>query len=219
VSAGLKVEIWSDVVCPWCYIGKRRFEAALQGIERPVEVVWRSFELDPGASRVPEGGLAEELARKYGMSVAKAQGMMDEMTRAAAAEGLTFEFARARRGNTLDAHRLLHMAEEAGLQGEMKERLLKAYFTEGRAIAEPTELAALGAEVGLDPREVEGMLAGDAYAEAVRADQERARSLGIRGVPFFVFDGRLGLSGAQPPAVIRQALEQAAGDDGLTPGG
>ena len=207
-ASALTVEIWSDVVCPWCYIGKRRFEAALQEVDHPVEVVWRSFELDPGASRVPEGGLAEELARKYGMGVLEAQGMMDEMTRAAAAEGLNFDFARARRGNTLDAHRLLHMAEEAGLQGEMKERLLRAYFTEGRAIAERGELAALGAEVGLEAAEVEEMLAGDAYVEAVRADQERARSLGIRGVPFFVIEGRLGLSGAQPPAVIRQALEQ-----------
>ncbi len=207
-ASALTVEIWSDVVCPWCYIGKRRFEAALQEVDHPVEVVWRSFELDPGASRTPVGALAEELARKYGMSVAEAQRMMEEMARAAAAEGLTFDFARARRGNTLDAHRLLHMAEEAGLQGEMKERLLRAYFTEGRAIAERSELAALGAEVGLDAAEVEEMLAGDAYVEAVRADQERARSLGIRGVPFFVIDGRLGLSGAQPPAVIRQALEQ-----------
>jgi len=206
----LTVEIWSDVVCPWCYIGKRRFEAALEGVERPAEVVWRSFELDPGASRAPEEGLAEELARKYGMSVEEARGMMEQMTRTAAAEGLTLDFARARRGNTLDAHRLIHMAAEAGLQGEMKERLLRAYFTEGRAIAEPGELAALGTEVGLDPEEVEKMLAGDAYTQAVRADQERAFSLGIRGVPFFVIEGRIGVSGAQQPALIRKALEQAA---------
>jgi predicted DsbA family dithiol-disulfide isomerase len=206
----LTVEIWSDVVCPWCYIGKRRFEAAVEGMERPVEVVWRSFELDPGASRAPEEGLAEELARKYGMSVEEARGMMEQMTRTAAAEGLTLDFARARRGNTLDAHRLIHMAAEAGLQGEMKERLLRAYFTEGRAIAERGELAGLGTEVGLDPEEVERMLTGDAYTLAVRADQERALSLGIRGVPFFVIEGRIGVSGAQQPALIRKALEQAA---------
>lgn len=209
-ATGLTVEIWSDVVCPWCYIGKRRFEAGLQGMERPVEVVWRSFQLDPGASGTPAGSLAEELARKYGMGVSEAQGMMDEMTRAAAVESLTFDFARVRRGNTLDAHRLLHMAAERGLQGAMKERLLRAYFTEGRPIADRGELAALAGEVGLPRPEVEKMLAGDTYVDEVRADQERARSLGIRGVPFFVIEGRLGLSGAQPPAVIRRALEEAA---------
>ncbi len=208
-ASPLTVEIWSDVVCPWCYIGKRRFETAVQGMDRPVKVVWRSFELDPGASRTPVGGLADELARKYGMGVEEARGMMDQVARTAAEEGLAFDFARARRGNTLDAHRLLHMAAEAGLQGEMKERLLRGYFTEGRAIAEPQELAGLAEEVGLPRREVEEMLAGDAHVEAVRADQERARALGIRGVPFFVIEGRLGLSGAQPPTVIRRALEEA----------
>jgi predicted DsbA family dithiol-disulfide isomerase len=205
----VKVEIWSDVVCPWCYIGKRRFEAAVEGMDTPVEVVWRSFELDPSASRSPQGTLAEELAAKYGMSVEEARAMMDHMTRTAAAEGLEFDFERARRGNTLDAHRLLHFAAERGLQGEMKERLLRAYFTEGRAIADPAELAALAAEVGLDAGEVEGVLAGDDYVDAVREDETRARSLGIRGVPFFLIDGKLAVSGAQPSDLMRQALERA----------
>jgi len=211
----MKVEIWSDVVCPWCYIGKRRFEAALEALEGEigdVEVTWRSFELDPRAVREPEQGLARELASKYGMSEEQAQDMMDQMTRAAAAEGLDFDFARARRGNTLDAHRLLHVAADAGIQGTMKERLLRAYFTEGRAIADRDELAALAAEVGLEAAEVQGVLAGDRYVEAVRADEARALSLGIRGVPFFLLDGKFGISGAQSPEVLRQALERAAAE-------
>jgi predicted DsbA family dithiol-disulfide isomerase len=211
----MKVEIWSDVVCPWCYIGKRRFEAALEALEGEigdVEVTWRSFELDPRAAREPEQGLARELASRYGMSEEQAQDMMDQMTRAAAAEGLDFDFARARRGNTLHAHRLLHLAADAGVQGDMKERLLRAYFTEGRAIADRDELAALAAEVGLDAAEVQRVLAGDRYVEAVRADEARALSLGIRGVPFFLLDGKFGISGAQSPEVLRQALERAAAE-------
>jgi predicted DsbA family dithiol-disulfide isomerase len=211
----MKVEIWSDVVCPWCYIGKRRFEAALDGLDArcgEIQVIWRSFELDPGAATEPAQGLARELASKYGMTEEQAQDMMDQMTRAAAAEGLDFDFARARRGNTLDAHRLLHFAADAGLQGPLKERLLRAYFTEGRAIADRDELAALAEEVGLDAADAQGVLAGDRYVEAVRADEARARSLGIRGVPFFLVDGKFGISGAQSPELLRQALERAAAE-------
>lgn len=211
----MKIEIWSDVVCPWCYIGKRRFESALDELDAgygEIQVIWRSFELDPRAATEPEQGLARELATKYGMTVEQAQDMMDQMTRAAAAEGLDFDFARARRGNTLDAHRLLHFAADAGLQGPLKERLLRAYFTEGRAIADRDELVALAEEVGLDAADARGVLAGDRYVEAVRADEARARSLGIRGVPFFLLDGKFGISGAQSPELLRQALERAAAE-------
>ena len=205
----MKVEVWSDVVCPWCYIGKRRFERALEGFEGEVEVAWRSFELNPGAPRTPERALDEGLARKYGMSVAQARYMMDHVTRTAADEGLAFDFGRAQGGNTLDAHRLLHLATERGLGAEMKERLLGAYFTEGRAISDRDELAALAGEVGLDAEEVAEILAGDAFTDAVRRDELRARELGVRGVPFFLIDERIGIEGAQPPELIRRGLVSA----------
>ncbi len=205
----MKIEIWSDVVCPWCYIGKRRFEAALEGLDEAVEVRWRSFELDPGALPTPEGSLAEELASKYRLTVEEAERMMDQMAQAARGEGLEFDFASARRGNTLDAHRLLHFASDRGVQGEMKERLLRAYFSEGRAIADRGELAALAADAGLDQDEVEAMLSGSDYVDAVRRDEARAGELGIGGVPFFLIQGRLGISGAQPVELMRQGLERA----------
>ncbi len=205
----MKVEIWSDVVCPWCYIGKRRFESALEGFDEEVEVVWRSFELDPGAPRHPEGALDEALAAKYGMSLEAARDMMGQMTRTAAGEGLEFDFGRARGGNTLDAHRLLHFAAERGVQAEMKERLLRAYMTEGRAISDRDELSALATEVGLDADEVAEMLSGDAFTDAVRRDEMRAREIGVRGVPFFLIDEKVGISGAQPPELLHQGLASA----------
>lgn len=205
----MKVEIWSDVVCPWCYIGKRRFEAALEGFDENVEVVWRSFELDPGAPRQPATALDEALAAKYGMSLEQARTMMGEMTRTAAKEGLEFDFSRAQGGNTLDAHRLLHFAAGRGVQAELKERLLRAYMTEGRAISDPKELAELAGEVGLDRDEVAEMLAGGAFIDAVRQDELRARELGVRGVPFFLIDEAIGIPGAQPPELLRKGLATA----------
>ncbi|TVP44552.1 MAG: DsbA family oxidoreductase [Gemmatimonadales bacterium] len=205
----MKVEIWSDVVCPWCYIGKRRFETAVEAFGEEVEVIWRSFELDPGAPREPATALDEALAKKYGMTVEQARGMLSQMTGTAAEEGLAFDFGRARGGNTLDAHRLLHLAAQRGVQAEMKERLLQAYFTEGRAISDPEELAGLAGEIGLDAEEVGMMLAGDAFTDAVRQDELRARELGVRGVPFFLVDESVGISGAQPSELLRRALASA----------
>jgi len=206
----LRVDVWSDIVCPWCYIGKRRFERALDAFpEDSVQVVWRSFELDPTAPTEPAGPLDEELARKYGTTLEQARGMMDHMTRTAADEGLTFDFDHARRGNTLDAHRLLHFAAREGIQSAMKERLLAAYMTEGRPVSDRDELAALAAEVGLDSAAVRAMLDTNAFVTDVRADQDEARRLGIRGVPFFVLDGRYGVSGAQPAEHLVEALRQA----------
>lgn len=207
----MKVEIWSDVVCPWCYIGKRRFERALEGFEGDVEVTWRSFQLDPGEPQVLSVPLDESLASKYRMSLPEAREMMAQMTRTAAAEGLAFDFSRAQRGNTLDAHRLLHLAAQHGVQAEMKERLLRAYMSEGRAISNRDELAELAGDVGLDPDEVAGMLAGDTFTDAVRQDALRARELGIQGVPFFLLDGKVGISGAQPPELLRRGLESING--------
>jgi predicted DsbA family dithiol-disulfide isomerase len=209
----LKVEIWSDVVCPWCYIGKRRFEAALARFAHrdEVELVWRSFELDVSApaSTAEQGTYAERLATKYGFPVGQAQEMIDNMTATAAREGLDFRFDLARPGNTFDAHRLLHLALEHGKQDELKERLDRATFTEGSQVSDHPALRDLASQVGLPEAEVDAVLTSDRYAEAVRADEAQARAYGISGVPFFVIDGRYGISGAQPADAVLQALDKA----------
>ena len=204
----LTVEIWSDVVCPWCYVGKRRFEKALAGFEHraDVDVVWRSFELDPYAPREREGSPAEHLARKYGMTVEQAESTNAQMTELAASEGLEYHLDHTRGGNSFDAHRLIQLAAEHGLQEAMQERLFRAYFTEGEPIGEPDALARLAAELDLDPAPLRD---GTAYADAVRADEELAARIGIRGVPFFVLDRRYGVSGAQPSELLLEALEKA----------
>jgi predicted DsbA family dithiol-disulfide isomerase len=204
----VKIEIWSDVVCPWCYIGKRRFEAALARFEHAgeVEVVWKSFELDPGAP-ARRGPTLEHLARKYGTTADQAAKMHERMTSIAAAEGLEFHLDETQGGNTLDAHRLLHLAKEHGLQVELKERFLRAYFTEFEPVGEREVLARLAEETGV-PGAAE-MLASDQYADAVRADEHDARLLGISAVPFFVIDRYYGIEGAQPADTILQALDEA----------
>lgn len=221
----MKVEIWSDVVCPWCYIGKRRFEAALGRFSHrdDVEVVWRSFELDPNAPARRTGDSAQRLADKYGMSRAQAVASQDRLTQMAAQEGLAFHFDRAQSGNTFDAHRLLHLAAERGVQDEVKERLFRAYFTEGEPIGDRETLIRLAAEVGLASAEAEAVLASNTYAEDVRAEEHEAAELGINGVPFFVVDRRYGVSGAQPADVLLQVLDRAWADSHptllLTPAG
>jgi predicted DsbA family dithiol-disulfide isomerase len=206
----VKVEIWSDVVCPWCYIGKRRFESALAQFPQrgEVEITWRSFQLDPSALRDPDQTVTERLAGKYGVSLQQAAAMNERVSGLAAHEGLDYRLDQARGGNTFDAHRLIHLAASRGLQQEMEERLFHAYFTEGKAIGDVETLVALAAEVGLDTDEARTVLTGDAYADAVRADERRARVLGITGVPFFVLDEKYGVSGAQPAEVLREVLEQ-----------
>jgi predicted DsbA family dithiol-disulfide isomerase len=207
----MKVEIWSDIACPWCYVGKRRFESALEQFEHrdDVEVVWRSFELDPTAPRSRGVPQDELLASKYGMPLERARAMNARMTDEARKEGLDFHLDRVKVGNTFDAHRLVHLAAESGRAEAMKERLMKAYFTDGEAIAESDTLARLAAEVGLDPAKAREVLTGDAYAADVRADESRARTFGISGVPFFAIDERYGVSGAQTPDVLLGALRQA----------
>jgi len=207
----MKVEIWSDVVCPWCYIGKRRFESALARFEHrdDVDVVWRSFELDPSAPARRTGDPAERLADKYGMSREQAVASQDRLTQMAEGEGLAFHFENAQSGNTFDAHRLLHLASERGLQDELKERLFRAYFSEGEAIGETETLVRLGAEVGLDAAEAGAVLGSNTYAEEVRVEEQEARELGINGVPFFVVDRRCGVSGAQPADALLLVLERA----------
>jgi predicted DsbA family dithiol-disulfide isomerase len=206
----MDVEIWSDIACPWCYIGKRRFEAALAEFEHrdEVRVIWRSFELDPDAPRERVGDRAERLAQKYGMTVERAREAEQQLTQVAAGEGLGFRFDIARSGSTFDAHRLVHLAAEHGLQDAMKERLLRAYFTEGELMADHETLIAAAVEVGLPEDEARETLAGERYAEEVRDDERAAGELGISAVPTFVVDRKLGASGAQPPEALLDLLRQ-----------
>ncbi len=208
----VRIQVWSDIVCPWCYIGKRRLEAALAQYGQPVEVVWRAFELDPSAPTVAAEvkPIVERLASKYRRSLAEAQKMLDQVTDTARAEGLDFHFEHARPANTFDAHRVLHLAHLRGVQAAVKERLMRAYFTEGALVSDHDTLAKLAAEAGLDSDEVRRVLAADTYGKEVRADQAQARTHGISGVPFFVINERVGVSGAQSPEALVAALRQAA---------
>lgn len=211
----MDIEIWSDLVCPWCYVGKRRFERALEGFEPRdrVSVTWRSFELDPRApqatSSAGEKTVAEILAEKYGGGIEQAKAMIANMTEVGAEEGLEYRLDIARRSNTFDAHRLTHLAREQGLQKPMVERLMEGYFTKGEPIGDHDTLVRAAGEVGLDEAEVAAMLAGDEYVDAVRSDERTAAQLGIQAVPCFVFDRRTGLSGAQPADVLLSAMQQA----------
>ncbi len=209
----MQVEIWSDVVCPWCYLGKRRLEQALERFPHRdrVDIVWRSFELDPDAPSVPQD-LTARLASRYGMSTEEAAERNAQMTELAAESGLTFRLDVAKPANTFDAHRVLHLARAVGLESEAKERLLAAYFSEGRVISDTDTLVELAAEVGVDPDRTRAALAGEGFAGEVRGDEREAVELGITGVPFFVLGRRYAVSGAQPPELLLQALEQAWAD-------
>src|SRR3954471_2587245 len=177
----MHVEIWSDIACPWCYVGKRRFEAALAAFEHrdDVRVTWRSFELDPGAPPERAGERAEHLAAKYGMTRERAIEVQDEMAAVAAADGLDMRFDLVRHGSTFDAHRLVHLAAAHGAQDAMKERLLRAYLTEGELIGDPAVLSRFAAEGGLPADEVPELLAGERFAAEVREDERTAASFGI----------------------------------------
>ena len=206
----MDVEIWSDIACPWCYIGKRRFEAALAQFEHreAVRVTWRSFELDPAAPYERGGERAMRLAEKYGITVERAREMEQNVSDAAAGEGLEFRFDIARSGATFDAHRIVHLAQRRGLQDAMKERLLRAYFTEGELVGDRETLVRLSVEVGLMEDEVREALASDRYAEDVRTDERMAGQFGISAVPTFVVDRALGASGAHPPDALLELLRK-----------
>jgi predicted DsbA family dithiol-disulfide isomerase len=213
----VRIEIWSDVVCPWCYIGKRHVESALADFEHrdDVEVVYRSFELDPTTPEVPVETTVESLARKFGTDVAGARELMKRADGVAAAAGLTFNHADAPHARTVDAHRLLHLALAEGgpsRQAELKEALLAAYFLRGENMGDHDVLHKVAVDAGLDPARVDEVLAGDDYTDAVRADIDQARAYGATGVPFFVVDQRYGVSGAQPTEVFRQLLDRAWAD-------
>lgn len=216
MAKGLSVDIWSDLACPWCYIGKRRWEQALARFPHrdQVAVRWRSFELNPGAPAQsdPAQSYAQRLAGKYGSSLAHAQQRIDQMVAVAAAEGLPFDFERIRPGNSFDAHRLLHLAHAHGLQDALKERLLRGYLCEGAPIGSPAALLQLATEAGLEPGEAQALLAGDAHAAAVRGDEREAQQLGVSGVPFFRIGAHYAVSGAQPADLFLHALEQAWGE-------
>ena len=211
VEPPMKVEIFSDVVCPWCAIGKRRFERAVDGFahKSEVEVTWRAFELDPSAPAHTEGDIAVHLAQKYGMTLDEARASQARLSAMASVEGLEFHFERTRRANTFDAHRLLHFALDVGVQDALKERLFRAYFTEGASIGDTATLVRLGEEVGLDGPKCAEILQNGTYGAEVRGDEAEARRLGISGVPFFVIDGQYGISGAQQSETILQALNEA----------
>jgi predicted DsbA family dithiol-disulfide isomerase len=211
------IEIWSDVVCPWCYIGKRRLEAALAAFPHAdeVEVVYRSFELDPTAPEVGTESIADALARKYGMGADGARAAMQQVGDVAAEEGLRFDYAMATHTKTVDAHRLLHLALAQGgpvLQYALSEELLAAYFVQAENVADHDLLRRTAEKVGLDSTRVEAVLAGSEYADAVEADIREATALGANGVPFFVIDRKYGISGAQPAETFVQVLEKAWSD-------
>jgi predicted DsbA family dithiol-disulfide isomerase len=207
------VEIWSDIVCPWCYIGKRRFESALARFEHAdqVEVQWRSFELDPNAPFRRSGDMAHHLAAKYGMTVEDATERLHHMDQMAAQEGLRYDLARSQGGNTFAAHRLIHLGYQNGpaTGAALKEALLHAYFVDLRPISEPDALMEVGIAAGLDPDEVTDLLESDRFAAEVRHDEAEAAALGCTGVPFFVFDRAFAVPGAQDSETFLITLRRA----------
>ena len=211
------MEIWSDIACPWCYVGKKRFEQALSRFDGrdEVRITWRSFELDPNAPPASSGSHAEHVAAKYGRTVEQVEAMHAEMTRVAAADGIEFRFDLVRGGNTFDAHRVLQLAAALDRQDEAKERLLRARHTEGELLSDHDALVRLAGEAGLPEREVRETLATDRFADAVREDERTATALDINAVPFFVADRRLALSGAQQPELFLKMLERAAEGAGV----
>lgn len=207
----MKVEIWSDVMCPFCYIGKRRFENALQQLlfRDEIVVVWKSFQLDPDMQHEPGKSIHQYLAERKGFSVEKAKELNDQVTGMAAAEGLKYDFDKAVVANSFDAHRFSHLAAKHGKGDAAEESLFKAYFSEGRNIADHDTLVQLGIDIGLDGAEVKQVLESNAYALEVQQDITEATTLGIRGVPFFVIDRKYAVSGAQATDAFLQALNKS----------
>ncbi|TXS45551.1 DsbA family oxidoreductase [Streptomyces sp. uw30] len=213
----MRVEIWSDIACPWCYVGKARFEKALEAFPHrgQVEVVHRSFELDPGRAKGDIQPVITMLTKKYGMSAVQAQAGEENLGAQAAAEGLAYRTEGRDHGNTFDMHRLLHLAKEQGRQDELIQVLYKANFAEERSVFSGGDerLVELAVAAGLDADDARKVLADPAaYADDVRADEREAAELGANGVPFFVLDRKYGVSGAQPAEVFEQALTQAWGE-------
>ena len=213
----MQIEIWSDVVCPWCYLGKRRFEKALESFEHRagVHVTYRSFQLDPNKPRGETSLRRSMLMAKYRLSEEEVRAMDEKMERLAAADGLEYHLTDAGlTGNTLDAHQLVHLARSHGIESAMLERLYRAYFTEQRSIFDAESLVPIAAEAGLDPGEAHEALERNLYADAVASDIDEAGFYGITGVPFFVVGGRYGISGAQQVDLFSKVLERTWSEAG-----
>ncbi|WP_017547795.1 DsbA family oxidoreductase [Salinicoccus carnicancri] len=207
----MKVEIWSDIGCPFCYIGKRNFEAGVEEFagKDDLEVVYRSFQLDPTAEKEPDETMAELLAKKYNKSVKEAEIMNSQVADTAKAAGLEFNMEKVVPSNSRDAHRLVKFAREEGLDAEAMDRLYKAYFTDGVNVADTEELVEIGTGLGLEEEKIREMLDSDLYKEQVIEDQNVANKLGAQGVPLFVINRKYGISGAQPPQAFKEALTKA----------
>jgi len=210
----MQIEVWSDVICPWCYIGKRRLEMALADFAQrdKVQVTYRSFELDPDSPRQLDGTLEEKLAHKYHVSLQEAAAMNARVSAVAKEAGLDYHLSTARPGNTFDAHRLLHFADSRQLGDRATERIMHAYFSESFPVGDRAALARLAPEFGIPEADALAMLESNEYSDAVRADEARAAGFGIGGVPFFVIDEKVGISGAQPVEVFAKALQDALGN-------
>ena len=206
----MKVEIWSDIVCPFCYIGKRKFENALKNFEQKdsVEIIWRSFQLDPEMKPVAGQSVHQYLANRKGVTLEKGREMNDYMSGLAKEVGLEYNFDEAVINNTLDAHRLLHLAHKHGVQNELKEALFVAYYTERKDTGDLETLVSIGESAGLNADELRTILKSDVYAAEVRLDQQRAQEVGAQGVPYFVFNDKYAVSGAQPTDVFEQVLNK-----------
>lgn len=206
----MKVEIWSDIVCPFCYIGKRKFENALKDFEHKdkVEIVWRSFQLDPDMKFIPGQSVHQYLANRKGVTLEKGKEMNDYMSGIAKEVGLQYNFDTAIINNTLNAHRLLHLAQKNDLQNETKEALFVAYYTQGKDVGDTETLVAIGENVGLPAYEIRTMLQSDEYINEVQLDQYRAQQVGAQGVPFFVFNNKYAISGAQPTDTFAEVLNK-----------
>ena len=207
----MKIDIWSDIMCPFCYIGKRRLETALSSFEHcdTVEITWHSFQLDPDLQAQPGKSIHQYLAERKGMSMERSQQLHAQMTQMAKDDGLEYNFDKAIIANSFDAHRLIHLAAKHGLGGAAKEALLKAYFTDGRNISDHNTLMQIGIDLGLRVVEIGEMLNSDQLAAEVQADIETAQAYGINGVPFFIFDNKFAISGAQPAATFSDGLQHA----------
>ncbi len=211
----MKIEIWSDIVCPFCYIGKRKFEIALASFHAKdkVEIEWRSFQLDPAMLNIPGKSVHAYLAERKGCSLEEAKDMNNAMSNVAKEVGLNYNFDIAVINNTLNAHRLLHFSKSKGLQSELKERLFHAYYTEGKDVSDTESLSVLASEVGLDKEAIKEMLASEIFKNEVELDQYYAEQVGATGVPFFVFNNKFAVSGAQPPELFSEVLEKVWKDE------
>ncbi|HET9932452.1 MAG TPA: DsbA family oxidoreductase [Polyangiaceae bacterium] len=207
----MRVDVWTDFICPWCYLGKRRLELALEQFagRSTVEIHWRSFQLDPEFPREFSGGVNDLLVNKYGMSRAEAEAIHARVTGLGAADGLVYRFDRCRPSNTFDAHRLLQAANRRGVGAALQDRFMRAYFAEGISLGDAPSLRALASEAGLEAPDSDAVLSGDAFGEQVSADQRRAQELGYRGVPAFLFAEKVQVSGAQSPETLLAALQRA----------